>query len=199
MLKIGLTGGIGSGKTTISNLFADLGVPVIDADVIARGLLEPGHPAFEKTIQVFGQEILDQGGRVDRRQLRLRVFNHPEERKCLESILHPFVRQDIQQQSAALNTSYCLVVIPLLVEAQQIDLVDRILVIQSNEDSCLLRVMARDQITATEARKIMATQTSEKKRMALADDVIDNSGDIDELKDRVRELHQRYLSLADEH
>ena len=199
MLKIGLTGGIGSGKTTTSDLFTNLGVPVIDADVIARRLLEPGHSAFEKTIQIFGQEILDKGGRVDRRQLRLRVFSHPEERKRLESILHPFVRQNIQQQSAALNASYCLVVIPLLVEAQQTDLVDRILVIQSNEDTCLQRVMARDQITAAEARKIMAAQTNEKKRMAFADDVIDNSGDIEELKGRVRELHQCYLALADGH
>jgi dephospho-CoA kinase len=196
MLRVGLTGGIGSGKSTAAALFAGHGVPVIDADEIARQLVTPGQPAYEQVLKTFGSDIIDTGGRLDRDRLRRIVFADPEQRKRLEAILHPLVRREIQRQTQRLQTAYCIIVIPLLIEANQRDLVDRVLVIDVDEGLQLQRVAARSQLTEDEIRKIIDAQLSRNERLRHADDVILNNTDLGELRISVDTLHERYLALA---
>ncbi|GMQ90565.1 MAG: dephospho-CoA kinase [Gammaproteobacteria bacterium] len=196
MLRIGLTGGIGSGKSSAAAMFAKRGVPVIDADEIAGQLVAPGQPAYDQVVRFFGKEIVSDDGSIDRARLRTRVFDEPRLRHELEAIVHPRVRQQIQRQLRALNAPYCVLVIPLLLEANQQDLVDRVVVIDTGEDAQVQRVAARSSLTEPEIRKIIAAQIGRDARLRHAHEVITNDGDLEQLEEQIERLHQRYLALA---
>ncbi len=196
MLRIGLTGGIGTGKSSAAAMFAKRGVPVIDADEIAGQLVAPGQPAYDQVVRFFGKEIVSDDGSIDRARLRRRVFDEPRLRHELEAIVHPRVRQQIQRQVRALSAPYCVLVIPLLLEANQQDLVDRVVVIDTGEDAQVQRVAARSSLTEPEIRKIIAAQIGRDARLRYAHEVITNDGDLEQLEEQVERLHQRYLALA---
>ena len=196
MLRIGLTGGIGSGKSTVAKLFAEHGVPVIDADEIAHRLTAPGEPATRKILDSFGPNIAAPAGAIDRKRLGQRVFNSAEDRHRLEAILHPLIRHEIELAARAQTAPYCLIVIPLLVETRQRDLVDRVLVVDIEEIRQVERVRARDGRSEGEIRAIMDAQADRRERCAAADDLVENSGDLDSLRKQVETLHIRYLEFA---
>lgn len=196
MLVVGLTGGIGSGKTVVSDCFARYGVPVIDTDVIARELVEPGRSALTEIIAEFGPDCLDNKGCLNRPHLRQRVFADKAGRQRLEAILHPRIRAAAQKHITALTAPYCLLVIPLLAETGMTDQVDRVLVVDVTEAEQVCRVMARDRVDETQAWRILAAQASRSQRLALADEVLENSADLNELERRVADLHSYYLRLA---
>jgi len=196
MLRIGLTGGIGSGKSTVAALFAAHGVPVIDADVIAHRLTLPGTSAATRILQVFGSDIADHRGGIDRKRLAQRVFGNALERARLENILHPLIRDEMQRMQVGLDAPYCLLVIPLLIEAGQRSLVDRVLLVHVEESAQIARVKARDGRHESEIRAILATQADRAQRLSTADDSIDNTGNLAELKSQVEALHRKYLALA---
>lgn len=198
MIKIGLTGGIASGKTTVANLFRDRGVPIIDADEIAHRISQPGHRAYSEIIAQFGKAVLLPNSRINRAKLREMIFKDDVARTRLESILHPMIEAEMQSQVDALDAAYCILVIPLLLEAGQQDMVDRILVIDTNEDHQLERLIQRDGVNKEHGHRILASQISRAERLAAADDYIDNNGDPSELATRVDELHGMYLSLEEE-
>jgi dephospho-CoA kinase len=195
-LVIGLTGGIGSGKTTVANGFEKLGVPLIDADLIARELVEPGQVALEEIRAVFGAECLTKEGRLDRAHIRERIFADDSLRQRLEAILHPEIRKRIKALIAGVKAAYCIVVIPLLLETGQNDLVDRILVIDAPEKEQIKRVAARDKLSHNAIIKIMNTQADRETRLAAADDIIVNSSDLETLTNHIQSLHRRYLELS---
>ncbi|HEX7045630.1 MAG TPA: dephospho-CoA kinase [Burkholderiales bacterium] len=196
MLRIGLTGGIGSGKSTVAELFARRGVPVVDTDVIAREVVAPGQPAIAEIERAFGREVLDAAGRLDRAALRRRVFDDPAARARLEAILHPRIRAEVERRLAALEAPYCLVVVPLLVETNFVDLIDRVLVVDADEALQIARTSTRDAVTPEAVERVMAAQASRAERLARADDVIRNDGTLSELEREVERLHARYLALA---
>ena len=196
MLVVGLTGGIASGKTAASREFEALGAPVIDADRLARELVEPGREALAEIRDSFGPAVLTGGGALDRAALRERIFADPQARQRLEAILHPRIRAEMRARLARLEAPYAVLVIPLLVETGQTDMVDRVLVIDTPESRQRERLMARDGSSEAEIERILAAQVSRERRMAAADDVIDNSGDRARLRKAVEELHHRYLTLA---
>jgi dephospho-CoA kinase len=199
-LVVGLTGGIGAGKSAVSRCFEQLGVPVIDADVVAREVASPGGPALAEIAAAFGSDVLDASGALDRARLRGRVFADPAERARLEAILHPRIRAVMQERVAALRgQSPCVVlVIPLLLEAGQRDMVDRVLVVEAPETDRIARVAARDGVPPDQVRRIIDAQLSQGQRIAQADDLIWNDGSESELWARVSALHQRYLEAAPE-
>ena len=199
MLIIGLTGGIGSGKSTVANLFADLGVPIIDMDQIARHVVEPGQPALLQITQTFGNELIDVEGKLRRQQLSQIIFDSEEKRHQLEAILHPIIREETERQLAELEAPYCIVVIPLLLESNQRSLVNRILVVDAPEDIQIARTMQRDGISAKQAEKILASQVDRQSRLNAADDIINNSSALDSLRLQVKELDQAYRLLAEKH
>lgn len=196
MLIIGLTGGIGSGKSTVANMFADLGIPVIDMDIIARQVVAPGQPALQQIINTFGNNLLDQDGQLDRQQLRQIIFNSAEKRHQLEAILHPIIREATERQLAKLEAPYCIVVIPLLLESNQRSLVHRILVVDAPESLQISRTIQRDGISAKQVEKILATQLDRSNRLTEADDIINNSGELQALRVQVDKLDQAYRALA---
>ncbi len=196
VLVIGLTGGIGSGKTAVSDRFAHLGAPVIDTDRLARELVEPGQPALAEIMTEFGLECLDDGGRLHRSRLRERVFADPAGRRRLEAILHPRIRALARERIARLTAPYCLLVIPLLAETGMTDLVDRVLVVDVPEEVQIRRVMARDGVTEAHARRILAAQADRNQRLALANEIVENTGDLAALDHQIAGLHQHYLTLA---
>ncbi|RUQ33651.1 MAG: dephospho-CoA kinase [Candidatus Competibacteraceae bacterium] len=196
MLVVGLTGGIGSGKTAVSDRFARYGVPIIDTDLLARELVEPGQPALTEIATAFGLDCLDGTGRLDRARLRERVFADASGRRRLEAVLHPQIRALSRQRLAQLTAPYSLLVIPLLAETGMTDWIDRVLVVDAPEAERLRRVMARDQTDEEQARRILAAQASREQRLALADEVVENSGDFAALDRQVSTLHQHYLTLA---
>ncbi len=197
MFAIGLTGGIASGKTTISDLFAQRGVPVIDTDVISRGLLEPGEPAFNQVRAHFGDEIIAADGRIQRSRLREIVFNDRREKSWLETMLHPLIYQrSLDTIRRHRRDAYVLVVIPLLFETNFQALVDRILVVDCPAAMQIERLTRRDGISVDLARKMIAQQLSNEDRIARAHDVIDNSHDGARLDAEVERLHRQYLALA---
>jgi dephospho-CoA kinase len=196
ILRVGLTGGIGSGKTTVAEMFARLGVEVIDTDAIAHALVEPGQPALAQIVEAFGESVMEPGGRLDRRRLGKLVFENPEQRRRLEAILHPLIRAEVNRRTAAVTTPYCLVVIPLLVETGFTDRVDRILVIDAGEHDQIRRTMKRSGLSETEVRRILSAQASRAERLVAADDVIRNDSDLPHLEAEVGRLHERYLALA---
>ncbi len=195
-MKIGLTGGIGSGKSAASDAFAALGATVIDTDLLSRELVEPGRPALAEIVAEFGTEMLDPGGRLDRGRLRERVFADSAARERLEDILHPRIRDEMLQRAERADAAYVVFVIPLLFETGQQTLVDRVLLIDVPEAVQRSRVADRDGLDAAQIDAVLAAQTDRATRLRLADDVICNDGSLDELQDAVRALHRRYLQLA---
>jgi len=196
MLRIGLTGGIGSGKSTVASLLTTRGVPIIDTDEIAHRLTEPGQSACDEIVRIFGQDILDATRKLDRNKLRERVFENAGERQRLEAILHPYIREVVREKLEDLHAPYCILVVPLLIESGFIDLVDRVLVVDASEGVQIQRTAARSGLTEPEIRKIIAAQVSRAQRLQKADEVIDNNGDRKHLEKEVERLHQWYLSLA---
>ncbi|MES9934851.1 MAG: dephospho-CoA kinase [Sedimenticola sp.] len=197
MFTVGLTGGIGSGKSVVTRRFADLGVPVIDADLVAREVVEPGQPALAEITARFGSQLLDDEGKLRRKALREIVFNDNKARADLEAILHPRIRQRMQQKLESLNAPYAILAIPLLVETAQQDRVDRVLVVDCAVDEQIRRVSQRDGITSEQARAILDTQATREQRLSVANDIIDNSGTIDDLDASVLALHRQYLALSE--
>jgi dephospho-CoA kinase len=194
---IALTGGIASGKSAVARRFEMLGVHVHDADMAARDVIEPGTDGLAAVVEAFGDDVLSLDGRLDRPAMRQRVFTDPEARRTLESIIHPRVRQWLQSRAEADTGPYCLLAIPLLAEnIGHYRWADRVLVVDVPEAMQLDRLINRDGVDETLARRILAAQASREARLALADDVIDNSGPESALDDQVQTLHQRYLALA---
>lgn len=196
MLVIGLTGGIGSGKTTVANLFAEKGVTIIDTDQLARDVIEPGKPALEKIIQKFGQTILLPNGSLDRTALRKHIFNHPEDREWLEKLLHPLIREEMKYQAEHSTSPYCIAVIPLLFETKPNPLIDRILVVDTTEEEQIKRAHTRDNTSPQQIKAILKSQASRNQRVSGADDIIINTGSPEELIPQVDQLHQLYLILS---
>jgi dephospho-CoA kinase len=195
-LRIGLTGGIASGKSTVARRFTELGIPVIDADESSRVVVAPGQPGLEQVVQRFGPGVLSAEGELDRRALRNLIFADPGERRDLEAILHPLIRADMERRAAGAVGAYLVMAIPLLVESAARDRVDRILVVDADEAAQLERLTARDSVSLEQARAILAAQASRESRLKAADDVLVNSGTVAQLREAVDRLHQRYLRLA---
>ncbi len=195
-LRIGLTGGIASGKSTVAELFAELGAAVIDTDLIAREVVEPGGPALEEIRERFGQQVIDAAGNLDRRALRRRIFEDADARYDLEAILHPRIGAETRRQAEAAGGPYQLIVVPLLVGSPLVDLVDRVLVVDCDEQVQMERLLARDAETVEQARRILAAQSSREERLAIADDVIVNGGELAATRAAVSRLDQEYRRLA---
>lgn len=196
-LAIALTGGVAAGKTAVARRFEVLGVAVHDADVAAREVIGPGTTGLAAVVDAFGAGVLDDAGRLDRPAMRRRVFADPVARKMLEAIIHPRVRQWLRERALAERGPYCLLAIPLLAEnIEHYRWVDRVLLVDVPESVQITRLIARDGIDEMLARRMLAQQASRAERLALADDVIENSGDESALDRAVAELHRRYLALA---
>lgn len=197
-LRVGLTGGIGSGKSLVGAEFAALGVPVLDADAVAREIVAPGSSLLGAIVEKFGRAVVDEGGRLRRDYLRQRVFSDSAQRQALESLLHPRIRALLEDrvQHLAAHPGYCVIVVPLLVESGWQDSVDRILVVDAPEELRIKRVLPRDGLTRGQVEAIMRTQASPGERLSHADDVIVNDGDRTQLLQQVGVLHHRYVQLA---
>ena len=193
---MGLTGGIGCGKSTVTALFAKLGVQYVDADIVAREVVQPGTACLAAICQHFGSNILNLAGELDRAALRQRVFSNAADKAWLEQLLHPAIRQQLLAQLAALTSPYALLVAPLLLENKLQHLVQRVLVIDLAEDLQRQRAMARDNSSEQQINAIMAAQISRTGRLQLADDIITNDSSIADLAPQVARLHQQYLQLA---
>ena len=193
---VGLTGGIGSGKSAAADRFAELGITVVDADVASRAVVEPGMPALANIADHFGDEILLADGTLDRTQLRHRVFAEPNERKWLQSLLHPLINEYIKDKIAASISSYTILVNPLLIESGQHVWCQRLLVIDVPSEVQIARTMARDNNTREQVENIMRAQAERETRLALADDVICNDQDLNHLRTEVDKLHNLYQTLS---
>ena len=196
---IALTGGIASGKTTISNEFARFGVPVIDTDIIAHKLVEPGQPALKEIEAEFGSAVIDDTGRLKRSELRSLIFSDSAKREKLESILHPKIRIEVANAVADVASDYCILVIPLLAERGTYPNVDRVLVVDVEIETQISRLMARDNSSRNQAVQALAAQASRKQRLSIADDVLDNSGSLQQMLHEVEALHRLYTQLAAYH
>lgn len=205
MLKVGLTGGIGSGKTTVTNLFKDLGVHIIDTDIIAHDLVSSEQNVLNEIIETFGQTVVSKNGSLDRQKLAQIVFHNQPEKKRLENILHPKIREEVNKQLQTINhdindnksqARYSIIVIPLLLETDFRDLIDRILVVMANEDIRIERVKQRDHRNMNDIRSIIGNQVNDEKRLAEADDIIKNNSNIKDLDSQVRQLHKKYMVLS---
>lgn len=196
MFVIGLTGGIGSGKSAVSDRFAQHGITIVDADVAARVVVEPGRPALDRIAEHFGAELITAAGALDRALLRSKVFSNESERKWLESLLHPLIAEEIQSGLINSRSPYTMLVSPLLLETTQHSYVDRVLVVDVPVELQLARTMARDNNSEAQVRAIIAAQLDREARRSRADDLIINDGSLDQLQQQVDALHQRYLALA---
>lgn len=196
MLVVGLTGSIGSGKSTVADLFAEKGAPVIDADIIARQITQTGSSAYNAIVDRFGKKILLDDDSLDRRQLREIIFQDPHHKKWLEELLHPIIMRQIADEITYITHPYCIAVIPLLMEIGADAFIDHILVIDVNEEDQLQRASLRDNSTTESIKAILKTQMTRDERLKIADDIIDNSGSIDALDSQVEKLHQKYLQLG---
>jgi len=196
-ITIGLTGGIGSGKTTVSNLFQKLGVEIIDADVVAREVVAPKSHTLKLITERFGPTILTSEDQLDRAQLRTIIFSNTEEKSWLNALLHPIIRQEIQQKVRISKGNYCILSAPLLIENQLHKLVDRVLVVDVSEEIQLSRTLQRDSSNQQEIKAIIKSQISRNDRLKAADDIIENqSPDLTLLNKRVEELNQQYEKLS---
>lgn len=195
-LRIGLTGGIASGKSTVADMFAELGVPIIDTDVIAREVVAPGEPALSEIAERFGEHVIDAGGNLDRSAMRKLIFADEASRIDLESILHPRIGAETRRQADAAGGDYQLIVVPLLTGSPLRAFVDRVLVVDCDEDTQLQRLLERDAETVAQAQRILAAQSSRKERLAIADDVIRNDGDLTETREQVIRMVAHYEALA---
>ncbi|MBD9414073.1 dephospho-CoA kinase [Pseudomonas sp. PDM16] len=192
---LGLTGGIGSGKSAVAQHFIDLGIHLVDADHAARWVVEPGRPALAKIAERFGEHVLQADGSLDRATLRQQVFQDEQQRRWLESLLHPLIFQEINQALARAESPYAVLVSPLLVESGQHSMTQRVLVVDAPEHLQLQRSMARDSSTEEQIRAILKAQTSREERLRHADDVLTNDRDLTWLKSEVERLHNFYLTL----
>lgn len=196
--RVVLTGGIASGKTAVANEFVRLGVQVIDTDQLARDVVAPGTLALERILSEFGPQILDDSGHLDRRRMRELVFSDPAQRAKLEAITHPAIRDELARRSREAAGPYQIHAIPLYVETGAKGGYDRVLVVDCPEQAQLDRLIKRDGVDAAQARRALGAQATREQRLAVADDVIDNTSTLEALGERVRELHQRYLAMAAE-
>ena len=192
---VAVTGGIGSGKTAVSDRFESLGVTVVDLDVAARAVVEPGQPALAAIAAHFGDDVIAADGHLDRRALRAHIFKNPEDRRWLERLTHPLINQWTRDQLSGASSPYAMVVNPLL--RARGGYVDRILVVDVPVDLQIERTMDRDNVPREQAEAIVAAQIDREQRLQLADDVIENAGSLDSLEPEVHALHEKYLSLAD--
>jgi dephospho-CoA kinase len=193
---VALTGGIGSGKSTIAGYFAASGVDIIDADVIAREVVEPGTPALQAIIERYGDAILTEQGTLQRSRLREIIFATPDEKTWLNALLHPLINARTQQLKAQAASPYVLWVVPLLVENRLQRQADRVLVVDTDEETQLRRTLQRDNVSLEQAKRILAAQATRQQRLDCADDIIDNSGAPEKALPQVAKLHQLYLKLA---
>jgi dephospho-CoA kinase len=196
MLRVGLTGGIGCGKSTVSRLFSAFGVPIIDADDISHSLVKFNQPALQKIKNAFGTEILLENGELNRAVLKAKIFANPTEKKRLEAILHPLIFQEISKQLAVFSTTYCIISIPLLFETHAESLVNRILVVDCDKKTQIERVQQRDNLPIEQIQAIIDSQVSAKFRKMNAHDTLDNTKNNAALAENVKKLHNFYLSLS---
>ncbi|MCP4285041.1 MAG: dephospho-CoA kinase [Gammaproteobacteria bacterium] len=196
MFVVGLTGGIGCGKSAVTDLFEQLGVPVIDADKVAREVVEPNQPALAMIERRFGSDLVASDGNLDRARLREIVFDNQQARQDLESILHPRIRQTMRLRLEALDSPYAILSIPLLLETGQTSTVDRILVVDCTQQVQIERVCKRDRTTTKNVQAILKAQSSRAEKLEIADDVIDNSGQLETLAPQVESLHLSYLEQS---
>ncbi len=195
-LVVGVTGGIGSGKSAVTDRLANLGITIVDADVAARVVVEPGQPALQAIADHFGSGVIKEDGSLDRAALREIVFEHPDERRWLESITHPAIREEIIRQLQSADSPYVVLSSPLLIEASQNSFVDLVVVVDVSESTQLERTMKRDDNSADLVRQIMAAQLSREERLRAADLIIDNDGNLEELHQHVDALHKQLLVKA---
>lgn len=195
-LRIGLTGGIASGKSVVADLFAELGIPVIDTDIIAREVVAPGEPALDEIRERFGDNMIDAAGQLDRAALRKVIFDDNTARLDLEAILHPLIGAETRKQAHDAGGNYQLIVVPLLVGSPLTQFVDRILIVDCKEETQIRRLLARDTETVEQARRILAAQASQEDRLALADDVINNDHSLEHLRNQVVDLDRKYRRLT---
>ncbi|MGO2496651.1 MAG: dephospho-CoA kinase [Vibrio litoralis] len=201
-MVVGLTGGIGSGKTTVANLFHDqFGINIVDADIVAREVVEPQSAGLKAIAEHFGQEILTLDGQLNRAALRERIFNHPDEKEWLNNLLHPMIRQRIKQQLTEVTSDYAILVVPLLVENNWQTMIDRLLVVDVSPETQIARTCQRDGVPEAQVHSILASQASREQRLSAADDVINNDAPLTEqakqkLLSQVTVLHKKYLALS---
>lgn len=196
MLVVGLTGGIGSGKTAASEHFKSLGITIVDADEVSRQVVEPGTPALSQIAEHFGERVLNTDQSLDRRALREIVFNQPDEKKWLEQLLHPLIGMETFRQLQASESAYTIFVSPLLIEIGQDKMTQRILVVDASESEQVSRTIKRDDTDAESVKSIMQSQASRALRLEKANDVLLNDGSLENLKKKVEALHRIYLELA---
>ena len=196
MFVVGLTGGIGSGKSTVAEMFTALEIDLVDADVAAREVVAPGTPALAEIVEHFGPDILMADGSLDRRELRRVIFHQEQEKHWLETLLHPLIRRWLTQQISDRRSAYCLLISPLLLETGQAEMVDRILVVDVSVETQIARTLARDGGEESTVRAIIAAQIGRNQRLEHGDDIIDNDLPLQTLRQRVETLHQQYLAMA---
>lgn len=196
MLKIGLTGGIGSGKTTVSDQFAELGVPVLDTDIIARQVVVPGSAVLAALVAEFGEDITNPDGSLDRAKMRERIFGDDAARATLEQIIHPAIKTALRAEMAKLDNPYCILVIPLLLEKSWQDVVDRVLVVDAPDNLRMERVKQRNKLNEQQIKAIMDSQAPREARLMEADDVIVNDSNLQQVRQEVERLHSVYRQLA---
>lgn len=193
---VALTGGIAAGKTAVSDRFALHRVPVIDTDQIAHEIVEPGQPALRRIAEAFGPEFLGTDGRLDREKMRNAIFSSPQQKNRLERILHPAIAAEVDHCIAQIGAPWCILVIPLLAKTSLFSWIDHVLVVDVEETVQIERAMERDTISQQQAQSILDAQTSRQQRLALADDILDNSGSLEQLNVKVDELYRKYTALA---
>ena len=198
VLTIALTGGIGSGKTSIATIFKSLGVPIIDSDTISKEIILPGKPCFKDIVNEFGEEILTNKGTIDRYKLRDIIFNNDKARIKLENITHPIIFKNIDIQTSLINYPYCLVIVPLLIETKSVKYFDKVLLIDAFKNIQFERVSKRDSMSLTLLRKIIKIQATRSERLKYADDIIENNNEIGNLNEYINILHKKYLTLSKE-
>lgn len=196
MFIVGLTGGIGSGKTTVSDQFKSLGIEIIDTDFIARQIVEPGTPSLSAIAEHFGAQILTQDGRLNRSLLRSIVFSQSDQKRWLEDLMHPLIRQETRSALLSARSPYAILSSPLLLESDDKNLVNRILVVDLDEAQQVLRSSLRDSTHPSQIVKIIAAQMPRQQKLAMADDIIDNSGSLAATRAQVARLHEQYLRLS---
>ena len=197
MLKVGLTGGIGSGKSAATEIFANLGINIIDADIISHQLTQSGSESFNEIKQLFGDEFIASNGELDRKKIAQVIFSDPQKKTALENILHPKIKQKMLDEIEHLSANnYIILAIPLLIESNFTDLVDRIIVVDADDATRIKRIQQRDNRPDDQIRNIIKQQITRNERLQRADDILNNNGNLDDLRAAVNKLDEKYLSIA---